>query len=82
MGVFCYMTMDLFHYFQLEVQLLAAKDRRQIKLPKLAREAKGRPMLIEIDQKFYSQRAPQICEADAGGQGLQFCGRVKRERRA
>lgn len=52
-----------FFDLELEVELFAAEDRRQIEFPKLAREAQTWPALIEIDDELHSQCAPEICEA-------------------
>ena len=40
--------------FEFEGKFLTAKDRGQVKLPKLSREAKRRPALIKVDQKLDS----------------------------
>ena len=72
----------LLHDFELEVELFAAEDCRQIEFPKLSREAEGRPALIEVDYELESQRAPQICEAHVRLQWLELSSRVERKRRA
>ena len=71
-----------FHDFQFEIQFLTTKDARQIELPKLSREAKRWPTLIEVHEELESQRAPQICETDVSLNGLQLRRSVKRKRRA
>ena len=70
----------LLHDFELEIQFLATKDCRQIKLPELSREAEGGPTLIEINQKLHAQRAPEIRETNVRGQRFQLSGRVERKR--
>ena len=42
----------LFNYLELKVEFFASKDRREIELPKLSREAKRWPSLIEIHDKL------------------------------
>ena len=70
----------LLHHFKLKVEFLAAKDHREIELPKLARETKPRPALIEIDDKLQTDRAPEIRKADASDDRPEFGCCVKRKR--
>src|SRR5690348_12465197 len=42
----------LLHHFELKIQFLATADHRQIELPKLAREPKRRPALIEVHNEL------------------------------
>jgi hypothetical protein len=50
----CVFSGDRLHHFQLEVEFLAAKDCRQVELPKLPREAKRWPALIEVHDELES----------------------------
>ena len=79
-STFLAVTGDRFHDFKLKPQFLAATDHRQVELPKLAREAKGRPMLIQVDNEFEAERPPQIRQSDVGVDGLEFNLCVERKR--
>ena len=70
-----------FHNLEFKIEFLAAKDRREIELPKFSREAKRRPALIEIHQQLEAERAPEIGQTHVSGDWLEFCGRVERKRR-
>src|SRR4051812_45655986 len=70
----------LFHDFKFEIEFFPAADRRQIELPKLSREAKGRPALVEINNELQAQRAPDICQTHVRPYRSEFSGGVKRKR--
>lgn len=46
--------------FKLKAKLLAAKDVRQVELPKLTRETEGRPMLVQSRNELQTKKAPQL----------------------
>src|SRR6185369_731287 len=50
----------IFQNFEFKTQFFATKNCAQIELPELPGEAPRRPALIEIDDKFHSDRPPQI----------------------
>ena len=60
------------HDFQLEAEFFASNRVAQIELPKLAREAERRPTLIEIDDEFQPQRAPEIRQRNISADRSQF----------
>ena len=64
---------------QLERQFLPSDERREIKLPKLPGKAEARPMLVEVDDHFHSERAPQIGETHVKTNGAKLRIRVIRE---
>ncbi len=64
------------------MKFFTAANVAEVKLPKLAREAKRRPVLVEICNEFETEGAPEICESHISAQRLQFHTRVERERRA
>ncbi len=72
----------LFHDLEFKVELFAAKDGREIKLPELSCEAKGWPSLVEIHEKLQTKRPPQICKAYMGSDGLEFGFHIKRKGRS
>jgi hypothetical protein len=59
-----------FDNLKLEPKLFAPKNITQIMLPKFARKAKFVVSLIEIDEKFDSERFPQIGERNVNANGL------------
>lgn len=71
--IFCLEEGVLLHHFKFEMEFLAAKDHRQVELPKLAREAKRWPSLIEIHNELKAQCAPQICKTDVSRDRLELC---------
>src|SRR5215213_1935514 len=70
----------LFHDFEFEVEFFAAKDRRQVELPKLSRETKRRPALVEINNELDAQRSPEIRQTHVRPYRFEFSGGVKRKR--
>src|SRR5687768_1597601 len=70
----------LLDHFKLEVEFLPAKDHRQIELPKLSRETKRRPALIQIHHKLQTERTPQVRQADARCKRSQLGRSVERKR--
>ncbi len=64
------------------MKFFTAANVAEVKLPELAREAKRRPVLVEICDKFEPQGAPEIRESDVSAQRLQFHSRVEGKRRA
>ena len=79
---FAELNRDCLYDLKLKMQFLATENIRQIKLPELARETKGRPALIEISQPLETERAPEIRETNIGAQRSQFDGRVEGKRSA
>jgi len=69
----------LFDDFELEVQLFAAKDGREIELPEFSGEAKRRPALIEIDEKLQTHGPPQVRQTHMSRYRFQLGGGVERE---
>lgn len=61
----CHLTQiaSVLHDFKFKIEFLAAKDGAEIELPEFAREAKGRPVLVEIRDEFKTKQAPKICQA-------------------
>ena len=45
---------ELFHDFELEVELFPAADRREIEFPEFSCEPEGWPALIEINYKLHA----------------------------
>ena len=72
----------LFDDFKFEVEFFPAADRRQVELPKLSREAEGRPPFVEINNELQAQCTPEICQAHVRAYGFEFSGGVKRKWRA
>ena len=56
---------------QLKMQFLSPNHVAQIELPELAREAKRWPTLIEIDDEFQTQRAPEIRQRNVSADRFQ-----------
>src|SRR2546421_12569046 len=59
------------HRFQLEAQFFSSNHVAQIELSELAGEAKRRPTLIEIDDEFQTQRAPEIRQRNVSADRFQ-----------
>ena len=57
--------------FKVEMEFLAPKDAGQIKLPKFSRESKTRPTLIEIDDPFNPERAPEVRQRNVSANRFQ-----------
>ena len=71
---------DGFHGFEFKVKFFASKNTTQIELPKLPRETKRRPALIEIHHELEPERAPQIRQAHACREWSQLGRSVKGKR--
>jgi hypothetical protein len=69
-------------HFKFKLKLFTATYRREIKFPKLSREAPTWPTLIEIGNEFYPQRAPKIRQTNVSANWSQLDGCVKRKRRS
>src|SRR5438094_306352 len=57
--------------FKLELQFFAAADRAEVELPKLSRESKLRPALIEINDQLQTNRAPNVRERNVSANWLE-----------
>lgn len=74
------MPFAVLDHFKFKVKLFSATDIAQIKLPELAREAKRRPVLIQIGDQLQTYRPPEVGQADIRAHRFQFdCG-VERKR--
>src|SRR5437763_10514552 len=62
-----------------ERQFLAATARAEIELPKLSRESKLRPTLIEIDEHLQTNHPPDIRERNVGANRLESYVGVERK---
>ncbi len=71
-----------FHNFKLKMKFFTATDVAQVKLPELTREAKRRPLLIQISDQLQPYRPPEVSQADIGAHWFQFDRGVERKRRA
>ena len=69
----------LLHNLKLEIEFLATKDGRQIELPKLSREAKRLPSLIQVDYELEAKSAPEIRKTDVRSNRRKFCGCIERK---
>ena len=56
--------------FKLEIDRLAANDVAEISFPKAANETKRGITVASVDEKFYSERAPQICQRNVNANGF------------
>jgi len=73
---------SLLNNLELEVEFLAAEDRREIELPEFSGETKRRPALVEIHKELQTYSPPQVSQADVRRYRLQLCRCVERERSA
>jgi len=64
---------------EFELQLFAATDRAQIELPEFPGEAKLWPALIEIDEEFQANHAPDIRERNVSAYRLESYLSVERK---
>ena len=70
---------SLLHDLKLKAQLFAPEDVTQVVFPKLSGEAQGRPLLIEVNQKFNPKESPQVRQRDVRTNGLEADVGIERE---
>src|SRR6266853_1521839 len=72
--------MACLHGFKFEVKLLAPADRREIELPEFSREAKRRPVLVQVSNELQAKHSPKIGETHVRVDWLEFDVRIKGKR--
>ena len=62
----------LLDHFKFKMQFLTTANTAEIELPKLSRETKRGPMLVQVRYQFEPAGAPQISQADVGAEWFEF----------
>ena len=69
--------LGVFYYLKLKSEFLAATYAAQIELPKLSREAKRRPALIDVHKELETDNPPEVCQTHVNTERSQLRQRIK-----
>src|ERR1044071_8003498 len=60
------------HNFELKPKLFSAEDGGEVELQEFSGEAQSRPSLVQVNQKFDTQRTPEIGQTHVSSNWSQF----------